>query len=280
MRLLEATVDRDCDIVLHGDTHEGTKTAHTKAVDKVLRWVMAKPNRYYVHMGDEIEAIVTDDKRFDSDCNEEPKPLRQMHSVRRRYEASKDRCLCWLNGNHSNKLARFGNLTEELCSQLEVPYGTWTCKLQLVDPDGNKMMKLFLTHGFRGTISSNAKDELQRQANMKARLKLLLERKASDCILMACGHTHKLMVVPPSQKLLLRDDGTQMIQEYLGQGDGTADYIEQDRRWYCNTGSFMRLYELGVDSYAEIAGYNPTEMGYCVAKIRNGVLSDIERVVV
>ena len=63
MRLLQATVPNDCDIVLHGDNHEGALASHTKAVDNLIEWIMAEPNRYYIHMGDEIEPIGVEDGR-------------------------------------------------------------------------------------------------------------------------------------------------------------------------------------------------------------------------
>jgi len=281
MRLLTKQIPASCEIALHGDTHEGNLLSRTEGVDSLIEWVMAKRNRYFVHMGDEIEAITSDDKRFQSDTTTDPIPMMQSQAAAERYAPAAARCLTWLNGNHNNKLARFGNLTATLCAKLGIPYGTWTCKLRLMTGD-HQVCKMFLTHGFRGTIRSRAKDEEQRRANMMASLKMLLVRKASDCLIMGMGHTHLLMVVPPARRLILRDDGTDMHQQYLGQGDGAADYIEPDRRWYVNTGSFLGLYAdpaLEVDGYAERAGYDPTEMGHVLVTIRSGKVATVEPVV-
>ena len=291
MRLLTATVPNNCDIVLHGDTHEGLKTLATNKLKGMLRWVMEEPNRFFVHMGDEIEARTVDHPYYRSESVNEPVPLRQMKRVVKTYWPARERCLCWLNGNHPASLERFGNLTEECCAKLSgmdpdddgIPpfYGTWTCKLKLVNGKGRQLFKMFLVHGYRNlSLNSNAKDYEQQQANMKASLKRRLAPKASDCLVMACGHTHKLLVVEPSKKLLLADDGSKIIQAYLGQGDGTAPYIEPDRRWYVNTGSFCRLYTMDEENYAERGGYDPIEIGYPVVKIRNGNLVGIEKVVV
>jgi len=280
MKLMTAQIEPDADIALIGDTHKGAKASHDKGIAKVIRWVKAKANRYFCHLGDEQEARCIDHPYYDVNTSELATPMQLVYDVADQFGPIADSCLCWLYGNHPASLSRFGNLTEMLCERIGAPYGSTTCILTLNNPKGQQMFKMFLWHPFRMTITSNAKDHEQQQANMKASLKNKLHRKASDCLVMAAGHTHKLLVVPPAEKLIMRSDGEQLQQAYLRQGDGTAEYIEPDRRWYCNTGSFLRTYLLDADTYSEKAGYDPVEMGYCVVKIRDGVLADIERVVV
>jgi len=280
MKLLNATIPIDCDIALISDTHKGAKASYDKGINKVIRWVKAKENRYYCHLGDEQEARTIDHPYYDANTSELATPMQLVYDVAEQFEPIADSCLCWLYGNHPASLSRFGNLTEMLCERIRVPYGTTTCILTLNNPKGKQMFKMFLWHPFNLTISTDAKDYEQGQANMKARLKKAMQAKASDCLVMACGHTHKLIVVPPAEKLIMRSDGQHLQQAYLRQGDGTSEYIEPDRRWYCNTGSFLRTYLPDADTYSEKAGYDPVEMGYCVVKIRDGVLADIERVVV
>jgi predicted phosphodiesterase len=284
MKLLEKKIPATCQIVLWGDSHEGNVAKHDKGVEKIKDWVKAKRNRYWVHMGDECDSITTDDKRYAFDpMQQDPIPLQQSKNVVKELEAIKGRGIVMLNGNHNQKLARFGNLTRDIvCERLGIPYGTWSCKVRLVTSDGEggvrQVCKMFLTHGIGGTLKSNAKDEEQRRANMQAALKRKLLNKAADCLIMAMGHTHKLITVPPSKKLLVVDDGEVIKQQYLGQGDGAADYIEPDRRWYVNTGSLVKLYQMGTETYAERAGYDPIEMGYVVIDIQGGVVKDIRKV--
>ena len=279
MKLLTATVRDNCDISLHGDAHEGNALTSRSGLESVIAWIAAKSNRYFVNMGDELEGITTDDKRYQADTTTEPIPMRQTRAVIERYTSIRKRGLAWLGGNHNFTLHRFGNLTEHIAQELGIPYGTWSCKLLLRDGRG-PIAKLYLTHGFRGTITSNAKDFEQREANMKASLKMRLVNKASDCIVMSMGHSHKLMVVEPAQRLILTDDGRQLIQHYLGPGNGLDDYIEPDRRWYCNTGSFLRTFALEMDGYAERAGYDPVELGHVVVEIRDRAVVACRKVVV
>lgn len=279
MKLLKANIPQTCEIVLHGDSHEGNVACHQHGLNELIAWIKAKRNRYFVHVGDEIEAITTNDKRFQHDTNDQPIPIQQMLAVQERYRPIANRCLVWLWGNHSAALKAFGNLTEMLCANLGVPYGTWSCKLDLWAGE-RRVCKMFLTHGGRGQITSNAKDFEQQQANMKASLKRRLIHKAADCLIMACGHYHRLIVVDPAKRLILRDDGEKLTQSYLEQGDGSSDYIEPDSRFYACTGSFLRTFAMDVSTYSEQAGYDPVELGYVVVSIRKGAVVDVRPIVI
>lgn len=285
MRLLTSTIPNECDLILHGDTHEGNKAAFVKGIDRLLEWTMAQPNRFYVHMSDAIEARTVDHPYFDIDTTVEgqTKPVLQCKSVVKRYEGTQDRCLAWLHGNHEYALQRFGNLTQDyILDQLKIrdKYGGATCKLKLTNKRGRQIAKLYLHHPYRFSLNSHAKDEEQRLANDKARLKWFLRKKASDCLVMAIGHVHKLYVVEPVRMLLIYDDGKGLQQEYLRAGEGAHDYIEPDRRYYVATGSYLRSQILGADCYSEIYGYNPTELGHVVIEIRNGKIEAVKEVVV
>lgn len=278
MILLEKKLPKNCDIILHGDTHIGSSMCHYSALDAIVDRTVHEKNTFIIHMGDWIEAISSDDYRFQSDTTKEPIPLKQAKMAIDIYRRASKKFIVGLMGNHEEKLIRFGDLSEVICNGLGIPYGTWTTKLSL--DFGSSKMKFFLMHGGRFSIGSGAKDFEQQQANMKASLKIKMSQKASDCILMAMGHTHKLLICPPSERLILADDGKKIIQKYLGLGDGNADYIEPDRRYYLNTGSFLKTYELGTSGYAERAGYDPVELGYCNVRISGGKIEKVDRVVV
>lgn len=42
------------------------------------------------------------------------------------------------------------------------------------------------------------------------------------------------------------------------------------------TGSFSKLYIDGQDDYAEVAGYDPVELGYPIVKVVDGRIVNIE----
>ena len=63
--------------------------------------------------------------------------------------------------------------------------------------------------------------------------------------------------------------------------DETDEHIPRHLRWYCNTGSFLGTYGPdGISGYAERFGYDPVELGYLIAEIRDGIIKDIKKVII
>jgi hypothetical protein len=122
---------------------------------------------------------------------------------------------------------------------------------------------------------------VQFQANIKASLKQKLQHLFHGAALMAMGHTHKLITVEPDSSLqIIADDNGELHQIYRNDDerayiDHAAAIVPEQYRWYCNTGSFLKLYSEGVDGYAARAGMRPVELGYCVATIRNNRLTKV-----
>jgi len=278
MQLIHKSIPKNCDIALLGDDHRGNYMSSLTSLDEALNWVMEKRNRYYCKLGDAIEAQTVDDGRFDPRTNDEPVPLQQANDCIAHHQPTSSRCLCWLEGNHEFKLQRFGNIAEYMANSLKVPYGTAACKLILWT--GDKLVgKFWLQHPHRGQLTSQAKDYEQALANMQANLKKKLRENASDCVLQAAAHYHKLTAVPPPKKLCMTDNYVEPVQTYLTGARGDETYIEPDRRWYVATGSFLRLYgEMGVSGYAERANYDPIEIGYPIVHIRRGFVNDVSTV--
>jgi hypothetical protein len=280
MRIIHATIPSNCDFVLHGDSHEGNAARSDKALGETIEFIGSNSIARFVHMGDALEAIMVNDKRYNvSVKQQESRPVRQARTVVDQYKPIRKKGLAWVEGNHEDILVNYGSLVDDIiCHDLGIPFAGSVAKLHLHDKHG-LICKVWLQHGFRGNLTSNAKDFEQRRANMMASLKIRLLHKACDCLVMACGHTHKLFVVDPAQRLIMRDDGTDLTQAYLGPGDGAADYIEPDRRWYVNTGSYLCTHIIGGDTYAERAGYDPVEIGHAVMEIRDRKVVAVRRVV-
>jgi hypothetical protein len=279
MRLLEGIIPSSCDIALFGDTHQDNIQSSDSGIEQTFGWIRGERNRRFIFMGDAIEAITSDDKRYQHDTTANPIPLQQAARFAARCAGIRARGLAWLGGNHEFGLQRFGDLALEMSTRLEIPYAGCAAKLLLKDKHG-PIAKLYLLHPSRVTIRSNAKDVDQRLANMKASLKRILVNKAGDCLVMAMGHTHLLMVCEPAKRLILTDDGSSIIQNYLGPGEGAKGYIEPDRRWYCNTGSYLRTMVLGYDGYAERAAYDPVELGFVILSIRDRKIVSVQPMIV
>lgn len=280
MQRFEIDAPMDFDLIDHGDTHIGDALIHSKGLERLVSYILAEPYRYWIHKGDWIEAITTDDKRYNEETAEAQKmatPLKQRDEAIRLYKPIADRGLVGLFGNHEAKLHRFGNLADDICKGLNIQYGTYSCRV-IFKHGRKRLFNAFFTHG-RWAFNSNAKDYEQKQANIKAALKMKLKYMMGDCAIMSCGHAHKLLVVPPTAQLFLHDSPKGLQQAYLS-GRQTGKFIDPDHRWYGCSGSFLRLYVDGLTGYAEMAGYPPNELGWLVWKIRDGKITDCERVIV
>lgn len=284
MQLLKKILPPTHRLILTSDWHLGSVLFSDHAVCDIVDRVKNEPNTYIAIGGDLIEAICVDDKRFDIATNKRAAPLEQAKAIIELLMPIKEKILFILCGNHEYALHRYGDIIKDIiCEQLGVDYGTYSCKclIRMEDVLGIEpsFYKLFYTHGAR-SLTSTADDPIRRLANMQLSLKRMLMHKAADCEIMAMGHTHKLLVAEPAASLYLVDDGHKIQQCYTGPGD--EEYIHPDHRWYCNTGSMMRLYApgLGVSGYAERFGFDPVELGYCEVVVEAGQIARVEKRVV
>lgn len=276
----------DHNLFLFGDVHEGTILFHERGFNTFLDMINSGykgcSNNYAVHHGDGIEGITIDDKRYHPDSQPKddpiPNPLRQVRIHINRLKPIKDKLLCMLESNHPEKLWRHLRVTQCMCEELDIPYGTWTAKLTITDRKNRLMYKSYHTHGKRA-IKSDAGNAQRREDNMKETLMRHLEDQAGDTVLMCKAHVHKLLIREPFPRLYITDDGKESHQAYTT-ADHTADWIHPDHRWYVCTGSFLKLFGDGISGYAEKAEYKPNELGFAIARIRDRKIIGIDKIVV
>ena len=285
MQILKHKLPANFNLFLFGDDHEGTLLRYDKGWRKLVDMMESefegvKPRHNYgIHHGDFIEGILVDDYRFDMLTTKEAFVLRQLDEARRNMEPIKDRLLCFLDGNHPRKLQKFGQITEYFCNEkLGRPeiYGTYAAHNTYLDNRGKVIFRHFCTHG-AGSISSVADDIERARANMRLSLKRKLKNKFGDTLLMSMGHTHKLIICKPTNVLYMQGANGEVSQEYTSP-KRTDGFIHPDYRYYVNTGSFYRLYGDGVSGYGEVANYDPIQLGFAVAIVRNKKLIDVKEV--
>jgi hypothetical protein len=279
LRLLTATLPADHDLVLLGDTHYGTMLRHEDGINQAIDQIRGNKNTWACFMGDSLEGIVFDDPRYDPETIEDAIPIRQAKAVIRDFRTVQKNLLVWLLGNHEMKLAKFGNLSKFIADELGVPYGTYSSVLSVFDKKNHLMYRLYLAHGF-GTIDSKLFDPFEREHAMKRALKRQLFLKVGHCQIMACGHTHRLLVKPPTRELYLNGEDD-LKQQYTCPEIYNGDYIHPDLRWYVNTGSFYKLFSANSEGsgYAERMGLNPNVLGYSIVEVRNKQVSNIRPVI-
>ena len=276
MEIISKILGKDHDLILTSDWHKGTVLHEESGLKRLKADLKKDKHTYAIIGGDVVEAILVTDKRWNPDTDRKLLPLQQYGEVKDFVKEVKNKILGMLLGNHDWKLAGlYGNYIKDIiCFELGIPYGTYTAKFHVGS------YNLFYTHGAR-SISSVADDVIRREANMQLQLKRRLSAKAGDCEVMAMGHTHRLIVVPPMSSLYLTDDGKKIKAAYTTSGSSETDvWIHPDHRWYVNTGCLMRLYREGVSGYAEMFGYDPFEIGYAVIECRGGKIKNIRKEVV
>ena len=285
MKLFSYEVPLDFNLFLFGDTHEGTVLQHREGIKELKEVILhdyegvKSRNNYSVFHGDVLEGITIDDPRYNIETVQGT-VLKQIENAAATMRPIRKTMLALLDGNHPKKLWRFGDITQEVCKKINVPFGTWTSKITFTHRK-KSLFKSYHTHGFR-SIGSAADDVGRRILNWNLALKRHLREKAADCILMCKGHTHKLLVHQPTEALYLCDDGKQLKQRYTNGNTyhGDTEYIPPDYRWYVNTGSFLRMYgdpAAGISSYSEVAEYDPLELGCAVALVRGGIIQDVRK---
>jgi hypothetical protein len=283
----------DFELVLFGDDQEGNAAKATDKYKECIDYICADESRYGIKMGDSMDAFWIDDKRYDS-LTVAGRPQEQFNRTVEQLAplAKTGRLLSVLKGNHEKtlemKLQRLGweeAVNEKLCRELramsgtEYPIeGTYTNKVEFVHADGKPMFKGYFTHG-RKMISSVSPDPHRKKANMQYRLKLILQEMAGDCILMAMGHIHIVLVTAPLPTVYLTSERGKLRQNYTTSAAGrVGSYIHPDHRWYGVTGSFLKTFVEGLETYSEMAQYNPTELGYLVATVRDRQMVDLRGV--
>lgn len=286
MRILEwKTKFKDYELILFGDNQEGNVLQSRKGYRQAIDYVLAAKNRFALHMGDEQEAFWIDDPRYHP-ATMESTPLQQQKRVIQDLMplAKNKRLITILYGNHTDRLySKVGDMTAETCTALEIQYGGFACVVEFKDDQGIQF-KGFFTHG-RKTIRSIADDPTRRLANEKLQLKQHLKNKMGDCLLMAKGHTHRLIITEPQPTLYLttgEQEGRPNIKQRYTHNPafGKQGYVHPDHRWYVNTGSFLKSYGENVSSYSEIGEYDPVELGYAVVEVRDRNIVNVRKVVV
>lgn len=288
MKLISKILPDSHNLFIFGDEHNGCSLSSQNAWRALVEMINSRydgcKNNYGVESGDEIEAIMVDDRRYSPEKLEprkgeaaEPLPLVQAKDAIAKRRPIAKRLLYMLEGNHNRALWRFGNLTAFIAEELAVDFGTYTAKLTIRSEDGSLMYKMFHTHGSR-SITSTADDPKRRKTNMELILKRQLKFKAGDCAVMVKGHAHKLLVAKPEADLFLTDDGRKIKQNYTKWGQ-TERYIHPDARWYGCSGSLLRLYGDGISGYAEVGEYDPVEIGCLVLIVRDRQIIELRRIV-
>ena len=288
-----------------GDKHKGTVGYKRKLFSKFKRRVKAKKHAYVSLGGDLIEGIAPDDKRFNIFATE-PRAVTINKQIRSEVDENMsiaDRIKIILFGNHELTIMRRSggiNPAVEIARGLGVTYPK-TIGKGARDDDEPEMgdsfqvkvnlptVRFLERHGMRN-FHSRAVDEQMAQTHEARWVKTQLRRLASDCEVNVMHHIHSLRVYPPTAPLRMVSDfdnghgsvrGIYPIPTRIPlnpKKPGGAFRIHHDEAWYGSAGAWLGTYEEGVSTYAEVGGYDHTELGALRMVVKNDKLLGIEKV--
>jgi hypothetical protein len=240
-----------------GDVHMGNIGCDKKLLKTCVKW-LCNNEAYVVGMGDMIEAINLNDKRFDirtidADMRSELDNLvsEQMNAlIDIVSEIPKDRWIGIHTGNHEEKirLGYYRDVTRDLCRELGTKYLGWEAWTRLrferggvLKPSHTEVYKMFTTHGSGGG---------RKDASKQAKIQSIIEYVDADLTMM--GHVHSIQI------------GRGVKQTIPTVGELHA---QNNTYGWMITGSFLDKNVEGVTGYAERNNMPPTKTGISTFRI-------------
>lgn len=246
-----------------GDCHLGSANSDRKKLARLVERIAADPTARWLGMGDIVEAIAPDDKRWaPDDLDEDVTLLRQKHiadyyvyKIAELFAPIIDKCWGVNDGNHEERFGAryYTGLNQRVLDKLGRPelYGEWSSITRVVFEDANNhrtALKVYQQHGWQAGRKKGAK------VNNLDDLMGYIE----DCHIYLVAHSHERLITTKTK---------------LGTNPTFTNLRAYDA-YGAHTGSFLRTYQLGKVGYAERRSYPPTSLGpvwFHIDPTRDGV---------
>lgn len=243
------------DLYALGDIHAGSVHCAEHDVSREVQKIKENRKALWIGMGDMADSITTNDKRWeaygladwvrrDDIIESQRKWLKNLLSP------IKDKCLGLLTGNHEETIhdRHQDALTKHLCADLDVPYLSYACFVDLVfhrtNTGSKRLYQIFAWHGAGGARKDGGKLN---------RLMDLVNEFQADIYLM--GHLHDIMIKSHQRIKCVngRVKEVPLIAAMIGSWVKAYTQPKADRN-------------IGI-SYAEKKGYTPSKIGCPVIHI-------------
>jgi len=237
-------------LYLFGDIHRDTRNCD----EERWKWFLKKaerdqdPNTYYIGMGDYNDFASTREKRFlESDgVHETTRNLLDEIAEKHNRDLAKEmsfmrgRLLGLIQGNHSWNFENGKTSTEDLAERLGSKDMGWLCHYTMLfdfKDRSTQSVHLVLCHGKAGGKTFGV------TLNQVGDLKTIFPVGDIYCM----GHDHQRTAHPVS---------------VLVPQKGKAEFfIKQKRQYLCRSGSFLKGYVDGSNSYEIFRLYKPNDLG-------------------
>ena len=207
------------------DVQWGHITCKTERVLEYRDWVLAKPNRYMIWTGDNIDSAHMQSKGTTWENTGDPQ--HQLYEFVKLWAPACHRILGYVGGNHERRcLTTFGDLGITIAALLRVPYSRGK---QLIDIHfgHHKPFQISQWHGAGGARTFGTVAQI-----------LMRFAQEGDSQLYLMGHLHKPMIIP-FWKERRGEHGVRAVKTIAALGS-----------------SFMETW----GSYGEVSGYGPSDV--------------------
>ena len=243
--------DKKLRIIPFSDLHLTANASAEKKFNKLVQWILSKPDTYAIGLGDYADAVVRQDiKRYAAGVTK-PELMSSLDSLlnaNRDYVikalkplADAGRLLGLAEGNHEESIKKHHSydILRDVCNTLNVPYLGYSFLYRLTvrkkSRDTQKNVVIYGHHGFGASRKGGAA--------MNRREDILCKYDA-DIVLM--GHDHHKF-------------GRRLIRISMT-GHGKPRLVHKPVI-IAATGSFLKTCIEGETTYAEKAGYPPNDLG-------------------
>ncbi len=246
------------DIYPLGDIHGGAIHCNEHAIKDKVEEIRRNKNAYWIGMGDYLDCILKNDKRFDIAglapwVQKDNIVESQRQWVKELFKPIAQKGLGLLTGNHEETihLNYQDDITRNICKDLSLPYAGYSCFLLLhFTRNNNSTKRLYTIHAWHGAGAA------QTEGARTMRLMRLVNDIEADIYLM--GHLHAIAEYTPD-RLVCRNGR-----------------VKSETLVATMTGSWLKTYAQPHEneqinaSYAEQKGYKPSRIGCPIIHICPG----------
>jgi len=230
--------------------HIGNPNADIDAVGVFIESARRQP---WWHAGDVIEAIGPGDKRFQHSEHKDTM-LNQIAIAGDTLAVASRTCLGLITGNHEwGASGRLGDIAEDIANRAKVPNLGACCFFDIVCPKGKAI--IFAAHG-KGSMGFNSGFPERDDVNRRMKLRRILDGFSCDASATSSAkcvaHYHRTIIDPARYKYAATVEG----------GKFKRRAVELRESWVMACPSLFGNYGDGPTSYAEIALYPPTDLGW------------------
>jgi len=247
-RIPRVTINQPFHLIPFGDIHRSAPLCHEEKWKEFIAWAKPMPDAYFLGMGDYDDLVSTSERAGLIGARLHDSTMQTIESTFKKYtdrlvsELSfmKGRIIGLLEGNHFGVFQNGTTTTQRMCEALECKYLGCSAFIRLVADTGKNhtvSIDIWAHHGMGAArLVGGSLNRVQQMA----------EAAEADIYLM--GHDHKKSIATTNR---LR----------LGLSRAGDVKLSHRKALLARTGSFLRGYVPGANSYVADRMLNPTDLG-------------------